>query len=206
VRACGVAYTGHAVDLADPSAAEAFAAEILASDARLRALVNNAGAGIGPATLEQTTVADLERIMRLNVVTPYLLIRALADRLARDGGRVVNIGSAVAIHRMPPDTTSVAYCAAKGALTGLGRQAGRLLAPTGVTVNTVHPGDVLTEAGRAWFDGLGDAERATVLARVPRGELTTSEEVAHAVVALCDPAAGAIVGTSLEVNSGAWIR
>jgi NAD(P)-dependent dehydrogenase (short-subunit alcohol dehydrogenase family) len=107
---------------------------------------------------------------------------------------------------MPPHTTSAAYAAAKGAISGLTRQTARLLAPSGITVNAVLPGDVLTEAGRDWVEGLTTVERESVLGRVPRGMLTTAEEVAQVVVSLCDPGAGGTVGASVEVNSGAWIR
>lgn len=203
----GVRFTGHPVDLADPDATEALANELVSGGEDIAVLVNNAGAGVGPRDLVDTSPEDLRRIMRLNVVAPYVLVRALAPRLAASGrGRVVNIGSAAGSHRMPPHTTSAAYAAAKGAVAGLTRQTARLLAGQGIAVNAVLPGDVLTEAGREWFDGLTDEERAVVLARVPRGALTTSEEVAHAVAALCAPDAGGTVGAAVEVNSGAWIR
>jgi NAD(P)-dependent dehydrogenase (short-subunit alcohol dehydrogenase family) len=206
----GVRFTGHPVDLADPDATEDLADRLASGGDDIAVLVNNAGAGVGPRDLVDTSPEDLRRIMRLNVVAPYVLVRALAPRLAASGrGRVVNIGSAAGSHRMPPHTTSAAYAAAKGAVAGLTRQTARLLrllAGQGIAVNAVLPGDVLTEAGREWFDGLTDEERAVVLARVPRGALTTSEEVAHAVAALCAPDAGGTVGAAVEVNSGAWIR
>ena len=125
----GVRFTAEPTDLAEPAEVEALAARILATDDELRVLVNNAGAGIGAASLLETSGDELRRILRLNVVAPYLLVRALAPRLAASGGgRVVNIGSAVGTYRIPPYTTSAAYSAAKGALGGLTRQAGRLLA------------------------------------------------------------------------------
>jgi NAD(P)-dependent dehydrogenase (short-subunit alcohol dehydrogenase family) len=183
------------------------AARILEVGEGLEILVNNAGAGVGPRALGDTSLEDVRRIMRINVVAPYLLTAALAPRLAASGrGRIVNIGSAAGSHRMPPHTTSAAYAAAKGAISGLTRQAARLLAPSGITVNAVLPGDVLTEAGREWFEGLTTAERESVIGRVPRGRLTTAEEVAQVVVSLCHPDAGGTVGASVEVNSGAWIR
>jgi 3-oxoacyl-[acyl-carrier protein] reductase len=202
IEAYGVRYTSEPTDLAEPAEVEALAARLLAREDELRVLVNNAGAGVGAASLLETSPDQLRRILRLNVVAPYLLIRALAPRLAR----VVNIGSAVGSYRIPPYTTSAAYSAAKGALGGLTRQAGRLLAAEGVAVNAVLPGDVLTAAGTEWFESLTDEERAGVLARVPRGALTSVEEIAHAVVALCADDAAAIVGVSLDVNSGAWIK
>jgi NAD(P)-dependent dehydrogenase (short-subunit alcohol dehydrogenase family) len=124
----------------------------------------------------------------------------------RGGGRIVNISSAAARYRVATEVTSAAYVAAKGAVLGLTRQTGKLLAPDGITVNAVLPGDVLTEAGTELLDSLSEADRKGVLSRIPRGTMTTPDEVGAAVLSLCRQSAGAIIGVSLDVNGGAWMQ
>lgn len=204
--AAGGEWSAVAVDLADPVATQAVADRLAAEEPDLAVLVNNAAGGLGARSLEDTSLEEHRRVLRVNVVAPYTLTRTLAPVMAaRGGGSIVNISSAVARHRLPPATTSATYAASKGALGGLTRQSARLLAGQGVTVSAVLPGDVLTAAGQEWFDGLSDEERDAVLARVPRGALTTPEEVADVVVGLCRPGSRAVVGASIDVNSGAWI-
>jgi len=203
----GRSYTYYQADLADPRAAESVADTIRTNHDDLRVLINNAGGGIGPRRITETTDDEWRRLLRVNVLSPYLLTRALGKHMAeRGGGYVINISTAVAVHRVATEVTSSAYVAAKGALHGLTRQAARLLAPEGVAVNAILPGDVLTEAGTELFESLSPEEQRGMLERIPRGQMTTPEEIGAAVAALCQTPAAAIVGVSLDVNGGAWMR
>jgi NAD(P)-dependent dehydrogenase (short-subunit alcohol dehydrogenase family) len=207
IEQAGGRYTYYQADLSEPDGVTLLATTISREQPDLRVLVNNAGGGIGPRPITETSDADWRRLLRLNVLAPYLLTKILGEAMAKNGGgHVINISSAVAVHRVATEVTSSAYVAAKGALHGLTRQSARLLAPEGVSVNAVLPGDVLTEAGAELFDSLSPKEREGVLSRVPIGRLTTPEEIGAAVASLCTPVAGAIVGVSLDVNGGAWMR
>jgi NAD(P)-dependent dehydrogenase (short-subunit alcohol dehydrogenase family) len=207
VESAGRQYRYYQADLAEPAAAQAAAETICREHDELRVLINNAGAGIGPRRITETTDAEWRRLLRLNLVTPYLLTKLIGGRMAElGGGFIINVSTAVAVHRVATEVTSSAYVAVKGGLHGLTRQAGRLLAADGVAVNAILPGDVLTEAGTELFESLSADEQAGVLARIPRGRMTTPEEIGAAVAALCQPTAAAIVGVSLDVNGGAWMR
>jgi 3-oxoacyl-[acyl-carrier protein] reductase len=200
-------YAYYQADLSSPDEVDRVGNAIRNDFQDLRVLVNNAGGGIGPRSITETSDADWRRLLRLNVLAPYLLTKILGTAMAEQGGgHIINISSAVAVHRVATEVTSSAYVAAKGALHGLTRQSARLLAPAGVSVNAILPGDVLTEAGTELFDSLSPEEREGVLSRVPRGQLTTPKEIGAAVASLCTPAASAIVGVSLDVNGGAWMR
>ena len=153
-----------------------------------RVLVNNAGAGVGAASLLETSPAlSSRRILRLNVVAPYLLLRALAPRLAASGARARRQHRQRGRHLPHPALHHErGVLGGQGSAGGLTRQAGRLLAAEGVTRQRRAPRRrARPRRAPSGSKSLTDEERAGVLARVPRGALTSVEEIAHAVVALC---------------------
>ena len=97
-------------------------------------LVNNAGI-THRARLLDVAVADVQRVLAVNLVGPLLGIQALAPLMSA-GGAVVNIGSAAGLTAHYP----VAYTASKWALRGLSQVAAMELGPSGIRVNTIHPG------------------------------------------------------------------
>ena len=101
-------------------------------------LVNNAGI-THRARLLELHVADLERVLAVNLTGPLLGIQALAP-LMTDGGSIVNIGSVAALTAHYP----VAYTASKWALRGLAQVAAMELGPPRIRVNTIHPGFIQT--------------------------------------------------------------
>jgi NAD(P)-dependent dehydrogenase (short-subunit alcohol dehydrogenase family) len=197
----------YSTDLSDPTEAEALGKRICEEISDIEVLVNNAGAGIGPRELTATTDEEWRKILRLNVIAPYLLTRAIGAAMAARGfGRIINISSPVGAHRVATEVTSAAYASSKGALLGLTRQSARLLGRHGVTVNAILPGDVASDAGTKLLDGLSDDDRAAVYSRIPRGSLVTGQEIGSIVAALCSDSAGGVLGVSLDVNGGAWMR
>ena len=200
-------YRWYTADLAEPDEGERVANQISRDISDIDVLVNNAGGGIGSRPLVRITDEDWRRLLRLNVLTPYVLTRVLATRMMERGyGRIINISSPAARYRVATEVTSAAYVAAKGAVLGLTRQTAKLLASSGIAVNAILPGDVLTEAGTELFESLSASDRRGILKRIPRGALTTPEEIGAVVLALCQRQAGAIIGVSLDVNGGAWIQ
>ena len=104
----------------------------------LDTLVNSAGV-IHFGTLEETTEADWDRVIDIDLKGVFLCCRAAAPLLRRSGrrGRIVNIGSDVSRIGFP---LIASYCAAKSGVVGLSRALAGELAPDGVTVNCVCPG------------------------------------------------------------------
>ena len=193
-------------DLADAAQVEALGADLANRDPLPGVLVNNAGVELS-APLHGTSTADLQRVLAINAVAPYLLCRALVPAMAQTGeGRVVNIGSIASLKGI---RYTSAYCASKHALLGLTRALAVEWASKGVTVNLIAPGwtdtdmfsraldMVITRTGRT-----PEQARAAVLAHNPMGRAITPTEVAALVLYLASPAASGLTGAALPVDGG----
>jgi len=193
-------------DLADAAQVEALAAELAGRDPVPGVLVNNAGVELS-APLQGTTLAELQRVLAINTVAPYLLCRALIPAMVQEGGgRVVNIGSIASLKGI---RYTSAYCASKHALLGLTRALAVEWASKGVTVNLVAPGwtetDMLSRALEAVVTKTGrtpEQARAAVLAHNPMGRAIAPSEVAGLVLYLASPAAAGLTGAALPVDGG----
>jgi 3alpha(or 20beta)-hydroxysteroid dehydrogenase len=108
----------------------------LARFERLDVLVNNAGV-LAMKPLEETTLADFERHVRVNQIGPFLGMRAVVPALKQaGGGSIVNVSSVDGLSAKP---NIVAYAATKWALRGMTRVAALELGRHGIRVNTVCP-------------------------------------------------------------------
>ncbi|MCB8907462.1 MULTISPECIES: SDR family oxidoreductase [unclassified Streptomyces] len=103
-------------------------------------LVNNAAAS-GSGRIQQLTTEVFDRLFTINVKAPLFLVQRGLDRL-RDGGRIVNISSAVTRHAFPD---SVTYAMTKGAVDTMTLALAKELGPRGITVNAVAPGYIATD-------------------------------------------------------------
>jgi NAD(P)-dependent dehydrogenase (short-subunit alcohol dehydrogenase family) len=126
--------------------------------------------------------------------------------LAAKNGRIVNIASTAGLRGYK---TMTAYCAAKHGVIGFTRALALETAKAGVTVNAVCPGYTDTELTDSAVDNIVNAlgktateARAMLVGIIPRGVMTTPNEVAAAVAWLCAPGSGAITGIALPVAGG----
>ena len=112
------------------------------------------------------------------------------------GGRIVNVTS---VHEFLPILGGASYCAAKGGLGELTKVLALELAPYGITVNAVSPGETATP-----MNGVPDDQDADSLARpaIPAGRPGRAAEVAAAIVHLAAPEAAYTTGITLTVDGG----
>ncbi|MFF7459047.1 SDR family oxidoreductase [Kitasatospora sp. NPDC008115] len=185
------------LDLADPAAAARAvhgAAEQLGG---IDILVNSAGINHRSPVLEES-LDDWQRILAVDLTGPFACAQAAARRMVGQGrgGRIVNVTS---VHEFTPILGGSAYCAAKGALGGLTRVMALELAPYGITVNAVSPGETATR-----MNGVLDDRDLGALARpaIPVGRPGRASEVAAAIVHLTGPDAAYTTGVSLTVDGG----
>ncbi len=195
-------------DVTDPKSVEALAtrtAELAGSPADV--LVCNAGIADSGA-IHRTTLDQWDRIMAVNATGTFLCLRAfLPAMMERRWGRAVVVASVAGLRGT---RYIAAYAASKHAAVGLVRSAAADVASKGVTVNAVCPGYVDTPmtddtvARVRERTGLSaDEALAAVLATTGQHRLIRPDEVAHAVLSLCHPAAGATTGQTLELDGSA---
>jgi len=183
-------------DVSDPAAVEHAAAAIQARFGRLDALVNNAGVAIfGP--ILQTTLADWQRVMAVNLTGPFLTGQAAAPLMAEGGGgAIVNITS---ISGLRASTLRVAYGTSKAGLAHLTKQQAVEFASLGIRVNAVAPGPVDTAMAQAVHT---PEIRADYHDAMPLNRYGLESELAAAVFWLCDAQSSYVTGQVLAVDGG----
>lgn len=176
-------------------------AEIARDFGGLDCLINNAGIAIPTAIDAESYPESWERTHRVLLAAQMRLIReALPHLRESDCPRIVNIASTEGLGATGMNS---AYAAAKHGVIGLTRSLAVELGKEGITVNAICPGPINTgmTAGIPDEDKQVYARRRTALRRY--GE---PEEVAHATLSLCLPAASFITGVALPVDGGLTIR
>ncbi|MFC9386614.1 SDR family oxidoreductase [Streptomyces venezuelae] len=179
-----------AADAGDAAGAVEWAADALG---RLDVLVNNAGVGVlGP--LDALPLAEVDRVLAVNVRAVFLASQAAAGRLP-EGGRIITIGSCMA--QRVPGPGGALYALSKTALIGLTKGLARELGGRGITANLVHPGPIDTDMNPA--DGPNAEGQATLTAL---GRFGTAEEVASTVAFLAGPEGRYVTGAEFAVDGG----
>ncbi len=187
-------------DLTDGAALEALTALVATTFGRVDVLVNNAGISlIRPAA--ETSVVDLRRVLEVNLVAPFLLAQAFgATMVAQRAGSIVNVASIAGLFAVADRT---AYNASKHALIGVTRTLAAEWGGFGVRCNAVCPGWVKTEMDAA-DQTSGNYRDADIVNRVPMGRFATPDDIAQAILFLCDPATSGFVNGQTLVVDGGW--
>ncbi|MEJ0068348.1 MAG: SDR family oxidoreductase [Pseudomonadota bacterium] len=187
------------VDLLDRDAADA-AVDDVVQRYQPYGLVNNVGM-VGPAALEDTDLADLERVFALNLGSAVRCAQKLAPAMRAAGaGRIVTISSRAALGK----ELRTAYAASKAGLIGLTKTLALELAGDGITVNAIGPGPIATEL----FDAANppDSPRTrAIIDGVPVRRLGNPADIAHAVAFFMSDAASFVTGQVLYVCGGMTI-
>jgi 3-oxoacyl-[acyl-carrier protein] reductase len=158
-------------------------------------LVNNAAIG-SHGVLATMYNSDIERLIRINTLSPIVLTKYVVRYMMADGGgRVVNIASIIGFTGY---SGLSAYGATKAALIGFTRSLAREVGRMGVNVNAVAPGYIETDM----TEDLDDAQRQQIARRSALRRLPKVEDVANAVEFLLSDRANNITGTVLTVDAG----
>jgi NAD(P)-dependent dehydrogenase (short-subunit alcohol dehydrogenase family) len=200
-------------DLAQLDTARALARAALEALGGVDILINNAGgADEGMKPWLDTEAAQWQATFEQNIFSTVRLIRELVPTMKGAGwGRVIQISSGVGTQPFP---IGADYASSKAALINATVSLAKDLGGSGITVNTVSPGPILTPAAervfrdvarqRGWGDDWAEIERKAVQEFVPNplGRMGRAQEVADAVLFLASPLADYIHGANLRVDGG----
>ncbi len=161
-------------------------------------LVNNAGVE-HKADFWDTTEADYDRVLNVNLRGPFFLAKEFVRRLrdARQPGRIVNISS---VHEDMAFPGFATYCCSKGALRMLTRDLAVELGPLGITVNNVAPGAIATPINTALLED--KPKLNALLQNIPLSRLGTPQDVAGVVAFLASDDAAYITGATFVIDGG----
>jgi len=207
VAATGVQVDYHGADMSKPAEIEALMAFAAQRFGGVDILVNNAGIQ-HVAKVEDFPVEKWDAIIAINLSSAFHTSRlAIPAMRAKNWGRIINIASA---HGLVASAAKSAYVAAKHGLVGFTKSSALELATTGVTVNAICPGWVLTPLVQKQIDAraaaagipVAEAERALLGEKQPSLRFTTPEQLAELAVFLCSAAAGNVLGVAWAMDGG----
>ncbi|MGD9602412.1 MAG: 3-hydroxybutyrate dehydrogenase [Gammaproteobacteria bacterium] len=207
LAALGVRVEHHGADMRSPAEIEALIRHAEERFGAIDVLVNNAGIQ-HVANVENFPVERWDAIIAINLSAAFHTARlALPGMQARGWGRIVNIAST---HGLVASAGKSAYVAAKHGIVGLTKALALENATTGITVNAICPGWVLTPLvqqqidARARHAGISveQASRELLAEKQPSLAFTTPGQIGELAVFLCSPAADNVRGAAWAVDGG----
>lgn len=157
-------------------------------------LVNNAGVGLR-ARIADVTAAEFDRVLQVNLKTPFFVIQQALPRL-RDGGRIINISS-IGTRAAYPEMS--VYAPAKAGLEALTLLLAAELGERGITVNAVLPGATATDLNQRASDPVASQEIARTVAL---GRVGAAPDIAEIVAFLASDAGRWITGQKIDASGG----
>lgn len=201
VTAAGVPGAALQLDVSDSSSFAAFIAAVgeavrAAGAERLDHVVHFAGYGIY-APYAETTAQQLEQMLRVHVMAPFLLTQALLP-LMGDGGRVLNVSTGLARFT---GAGYAAYASAKGAVEVLTRYQAAELGERGIRVNVLVPGAIATDFAGGAVRDVAEVNQA-IAGAIALGRVGEADDIGAAVPQILSDGFGWANGTRIELSGG----
>jgi len=162
-------------------------------------LVNNAAIPRS-GSIESVTVEEFDALFAVNVRAPFFIVQRGLDRI-RDGGRIINIASGVTRIAFPD---IIAYAMTKGALNTFSLTLAKALGARNITVNSVSPGIVDTDANAGWLRGDPDAW-AWAAAYSTFNRVAEPADIADVVAFIASSDARWISGQNIDATGGSHL-
>jgi NAD(P)-dependent dehydrogenase (short-subunit alcohol dehydrogenase family) len=192
--------TAYACNVTDDDGMRETAAMIEAKHGPVTALVNSAGILQNRLSPDLLTMTEWDRVVDIDQRGTYLACAIYGSRMVElGGGAIVNIASITSLRSSPLHAYGPAKAAVAAMTACLAAEWGR----SGVRVNAISPGYVLTEALQAAIDR-NDRNPEDLTSQAAMGRMVTTDEIADSVGFLLSPAAKAITGINLPVDAG-WL-
>jgi NAD(P)-dependent dehydrogenase (short-subunit alcohol dehydrogenase family) len=188
-------------DVSSAAQVEKLIQETLSTFGRLDVLVNNAGVEL-PKTITETTEAEWDRLMEINLKGVFLCSRASIPAMRRQGGGViVNVASELGL---VGGSEIAAYCATKGGVVQLTKAMAVDHAADGIRVNCVCPGPVDTPLLEATIRGSSDPEqeRRNIVEKTLIKRVGRPEEIANVILFLASSESSYMTGSVVVVDGG----
>jgi len=196
IKAEGGRASSIAMDVRDAAAWEQAVKTVCENHGGIDILVSSAGIAVPGDRAAEVSEDVWDRILDINAKGVWLGMRhVLPVMLAKKRGKIVNVASTAA-HIGLRD--AAAYCASKGAVLALTRQAGVQYAADNIQINSVSPGTTMTGIQR----DVTDEQRAAFMKLTPIGRFAEPEEVAEVVFFLCSTGSSFMAGADIGVDGG----
>lgn len=187
----------------DVSKADDWARVIAETEKRfgpISALVNNAGIGQTTTPIMECSEETYRRFIDINQVSVFLGMKAVVPSMQKcGGGSIVNISSAAGLVAVPG---SIAYGAAKFAVTGMSKIAALDLGAFGIRVNSVHPGAIETPMMAQGVSPALTAQLHAFAKSLPAGRMGRPSEMAEMILFLASDAASYCTGGAFSADGG----
>lgn len=190
----GAVVRGYRVDVCDPAAVDAVFEQLKRDfGGPVHAVIANAGINVPPAPVAAFPEADFRRLVEVNLIGAFHVLRAAAREVS-DGGAIVALTTSLVRHAVPGVGP---YSATKAAVECLVRSMSKELAPRQIRVNAVAPGPIDTELFRA---GKTDEAKQRSAGMSPLNRIGKPEEVAEVVSFLVSAKASWVDGQIVQAN------
>jgi glucose 1-dehydrogenase len=205
LRAGGHRALGLGCDVSQRAEVQALIAATIEAFGQLDVMVNNAaltGAAVEARPFLEESDEHWRRIVDVNLNGAFICTQEAARRMVAQGqgGSIVNISS---VAQYAAQEHAAPYCASKAGLDGLTKAAAIELAPYGIRVNNVAPGDIDTEASHDVVEQAADRGATGKFFRyTPLGRRGRPEEIGHVVAFLASDASSFVTGATWLVDGG----